>query len=199
VGARRLLEHFESLERLFAATPEQIMEVRGFGPKRSAAVAAIARHRYSGAERESLPARATGLPAPGDSETSINDQEEQAVADNPPQTTDEQRDTLQNISENDDSAIAELVAIRVEEAIDASDLDAKTFALVNLAALIATDGDEASYLLHVGAALDAGASVDEITGVLTAIGPNVGVFKMVAAADPLATALGIRLATEESS
>ncbi|MEA2399615.1 MAG: 4-carboxymuconolactone decarboxylase [Thermoleophilaceae bacterium] len=77
--------------------------------------------------------------------------------------------------------------------MEGSDLDAKSFALVNLAALIATGGDEASYLLHVGAALDAGASVDEVTDVLTAVGPNVGVFKMVAAADPLATALGIHL------
>ena len=74
-----------------------------------------------------------------------------------------------------------------------SDLDAKMFAMVNIAALIATGGDDASYLLHVTAALDAGASVDEITGVLTAVGPNVGVFKMVAAADPLATALGVDL------
>lgn len=116
------------------------------------------------------------------------------MATNPPQTTDEQRDRLQHISDNDESAIAELVAIRVTEAVDASDLDAKTFSMVNLAALIATGGDEASYLLHVGAALDAGASVDEITAVLTAVGPNVGVFKMVMAADPLATALGISLA-----
>jgi hypothetical protein len=45
----------------------------------------------------------------------------------------------------------------------------------------------------VTTALNAGASVDEITGVLTAVGPNVGVFKMVAAADPLATALGVDL------
>ena len=65
---------------------------------------------------------------------------------------------------------------------------------MNLAALIATGGDDASYILHIGAALDAGASVDEVTAVLTAIGPNIGVFKMVAAADPLATALGITLA-----
>jgi hypothetical protein len=48
--------------------------------------------------------------------------------------------------------------------------------------------------MYVTAALDAGASVDEITDVLTAVGPNVGVFKMVAAGDPLATALGIHLA-----
>jgi alkylhydroperoxidase/carboxymuconolactone decarboxylase family protein YurZ len=111
-----------------------------------------------------------------------------------PQTTDQQRDSLQHISDNDDSAIANLVAIRIQEAVDASDLDAKTFALTNLAALMATGGDDASYLLHVTAAVDAGASVDEITGVLTAIGPNIGVFKMVSAADPLATALGIHLA-----
>jgi 4-carboxymuconolactone decarboxylase len=116
------------------------------------------------------------------------------MASHAPQTTDEQRDTLQHISDNDEGAIAQLVAIRVEEAMDASDLDAKTFALVNLAALIATGGDDSSYLLHVTAALDGGASVDEITDVLTAVGPNVGVFRMVAAADPLATALGISLA-----
>jgi alkylhydroperoxidase/carboxymuconolactone decarboxylase family protein YurZ len=110
--------------------------------------------------------------------------------------SEEQRETLRDISENDDGAIANLVAIRVAEAIDDSDLDPKTFALVNIAALVANGGDEASYLLHVTAALDAGASVDEVTSVLTAIGPNVGVFKMVAAADPLATALGINLATD---
>jgi alkylhydroperoxidase/carboxymuconolactone decarboxylase family protein YurZ len=116
------------------------------------------------------------------------------MASNAPQATDEQRDTLQHISDNDEAAIADLVAIRVEEAVDASELDAKTFALVNLAALIAIGGDDASYLLHVTAAIDGGASVDEITDVLTAVAPNVGVFKMVAAADPLAAALGVTLA-----
>jgi alkylhydroperoxidase/carboxymuconolactone decarboxylase family protein YurZ len=110
-----------------------------------------------------------------------------------PDTTDEQRDRLQHIHDNDEQALDDLIAIRVQEAVDASDLDAKMFAMVNIAALIATGGDDASYLLHVTAALDAGASVDEITGVLTAVGPNVGVFKMVAAADPLATALGVDL------
>jgi alkylhydroperoxidase/carboxymuconolactone decarboxylase family protein YurZ len=110
------------------------------------------------------------------------------------QGNDRQRDRLHDISENDEATIADAIAIRVEEAVDASDLDAKTFALVNIAALIATGGDDASYLLHVTSALDAGASVDEVTAVLTAVGPNVGVFRMVAAADPLATALGITAA-----
>jgi 4-carboxymuconolactone decarboxylase len=115
------------------------------------------------------------------------------------QTTDEQRDRLRDISSSDESAIAELVSIRLTEAVDTSDLDPKTFALANIAALIATGGDDASYLLHVTAALDAGASVDEVTGLLTAVGPNVGVFKMVTAADPLATALGINLAADRGN
>ncbi|HEV7883018.1 MAG TPA: carboxymuconolactone decarboxylase family protein [Solirubrobacteraceae bacterium] len=119
------------------------------------------------------------------------------MATNPPQTTDEQRDRLRDISENDEIAIADLVSIRVAEAVDSSDLDSKTFALVNLAALMANGGDDASYLLWVTTATDAGASVDEITDVLTAVGPNIGVFKMVAAADPLATALGITLAVAD--
>lgn len=115
------------------------------------------------------------------------------MARNRSQPTERQRDQLQQISDSDESTIAEIVAIRVTEAVDLSDLDAKTFALVNLAALIGVGGDESSYVLHVTAALDAGAAIDEITGVLAAVGPNVGVFKMVAAADPLATALGINL------
>jgi len=115
------------------------------------------------------------------------------------QTTNEQRDRLRDISNNDESAIAELVSIRLTEAVDTSELDGKTFALANIAALIATGGDDASYLLHVGTALDAGASVDEITGLLTAVGPNVGIFKMVTAADPLATALGVNLAADSGN
>jgi len=50
VGARRLLAHFGSLSALFAADAEEIMQVRGFGPRRSAAIAAIARHRYGGVD-----------------------------------------------------------------------------------------------------------------------------------------------------
>ena len=119
------------------------------------------------------------------------------MATTPPQTTDEQRDMLRDISDHDEGAIADLVEIRVAEAVDASNLDSKMFALVNLAALMANGGDDASYVLWVTTAIDAGASVDEVTDVLTAIGPNIGVFKMVAAADPLATALGITLATSD--
>lgn len=117
---------------------------------------------------------------------------------NRPETTEQQRDQLRHISDADDTTIADVIEIRVAEAIDGSDLDSKTFALVNLSALIAGGGDESSYIMYVTAALDAGASVDEITSVLTAVGPNVGIFKMVAAADPLAVALVINLADADT-
>src|SRR3954454_459458 len=35
VGARRLLAHFGSLERVFAARPDELLEVRGIGPVRA--------------------------------------------------------------------------------------------------------------------------------------------------------------------
>jgi ERCC4-type nuclease len=52
VGAGRLLEHFGSVRGLAAASAEEIRAVRGFGPKRSAAVEAAL------AYRRTTPARA---------------------------------------------------------------------------------------------------------------------------------------------
>lgn len=46
VGARRLLERFRTLERLVTASEAEIREVRGFGPKRAAAIVQLARHCY---------------------------------------------------------------------------------------------------------------------------------------------------------
>jgi DNA excision repair protein ERCC-4 len=46
VGARALLAHFGTLEALFAADADEIARVRGFGPRRSAAIAALTRHAY---------------------------------------------------------------------------------------------------------------------------------------------------------
>jgi DNA excision repair protein ERCC-4 len=68
VGARRLLGHFGSLHALFAADAEEIMQVRGFGPRRSAAIAAIARHRHGEAADDGATAPAPASAAPSDGE-----------------------------------------------------------------------------------------------------------------------------------
>jgi len=74
-----------------------------------------------------------------------------------------------------------------------SGLDARSYALVKLAALIALDAPPASYLWQVSNALDAGATPEDLIGVLIAIAPQVGGPKIVAAAPELMVALGLSL------
>jgi 4-carboxymuconolactone decarboxylase len=74
-----------------------------------------------------------------------------------------------------------------------SGLDSRSFALVKIAALIALDAPPASYLWQVGNALDAGATPEDLIGVLRAIAPQVGGPKTVAAAPELMIALGLAL------
>jgi 4-carboxymuconolactone decarboxylase len=74
-----------------------------------------------------------------------------------------------------------------------SGLDARSFALVKIAALIALDAPPASYLWQVANALDAGATPADLLGVLYAIAPQVGGPKVVAAAPELMVALGLSL------
>jgi alkylhydroperoxidase/carboxymuconolactone decarboxylase family protein YurZ len=74
-----------------------------------------------------------------------------------------------------------------------SGLDPRGFALVKIAALVALDAPPASYLWQVGAALDAGASPRDILGVLTAIAPQVGLPRVVAAAPEIMVALDLEL------
>ncbi len=47
VGAHRLLEHFGSLQAVFAADRAQLLEVPGIGPKRAAVLHRLFRHRAS--------------------------------------------------------------------------------------------------------------------------------------------------------
>ncbi|MGH3281901.1 MAG: carboxymuconolactone decarboxylase family protein [Trebonia sp.] len=74
-----------------------------------------------------------------------------------------------------------------------SGLDPRSFALVKIAALVAVDAPPASFLWQVGAAIDAGAEPREILGVLTAIAPQVGLPRVVAAAPEIMLALDLEL------
>jgi len=74
-----------------------------------------------------------------------------------------------------------------------SGLDPRAFALVKIAALVAMDAPPASYLWQVDAALEAGVSPQDILGVLTAVAPQVGVPRVVAAAPEIMLALSLEL------
>jgi 4-carboxymuconolactone decarboxylase len=74
-----------------------------------------------------------------------------------------------------------------------SGLDARSYALVKLAAIMALDAPPASYLWQVANAIDAGATPEDLVGVLIAIAPQIGGPKLVAAAPELMVALGLTL------
>lgn len=101
------------------------------------------------------------------------------------------------IAQHDPEALEELVQARAEN-VAASGLDPRTYAMANIAALVALDAAPASYVWQIGLALDAGVTPEDVLGLLVAVGPTVGNAKIVAAAPEIALALGIDLEAVEA-
>lgn len=99
---------------------------------------------------------------------------------------------LASLALGDPELLGEGLQLR-RELQERSGLDARTFALVKIAALIALDAPPASYLWQVGNAIEAGATPGELLGVLRAVAPQVGLPRIVAAAPELMAALGLDL------
>ena len=97
--------------------------------------------------------------------------------------------TLRRLTTNDEHFLSEHMSL--EATCDpACGLDARTRALVRLAAVITMEGPGPSYGWTVTDALSSGATPEEIVGVLLAIAPVVGVARVVAAAPRLGLAIG---------
>lgn len=73
--------------------------------------------------------------------------------------------------------------------IEVSGLDARTHAMVCLAALIVGGGRVTAYDQHVATALDHGVTPDEIAGVLVALIPTAGAARVTAAAPAIRAAI----------
>jgi len=106
-------------------------------------------------------------------------------------------DVLIGIAQHDPSALEGLFQARLDN-LEASGLDPKSYALANIAALIALDAPPASYLFQIGFALDAGVTPEEILGLLVALNPTVGNVRIVAAAAEVAFSLDIDLDLQDS-
>jgi len=102
---------------------------------------------------------------------------------------------LAALAMGDSGVLGEAADLREQLRADSS-LSEKTFALVKIAALVALDAAPASYLFQVRMALDAGATAKEILGVLTAVAPQTGMARVVAAAPEIMIALGLELPAE---
>ena len=100
--------------------------------------------------------------------------------------------TLSGLSTGDVNLLQEAMGLR-EAQLEQSGLDARTFALVKIASLIAIEAPPASYAWQVANALEEGASPEDILGVLRAVAPQVGGPRVVAAAPEIMIALGLSL------
>ena len=79
------------------------------------------------------------------------------------------------------------------------ELDPATLLLVRLAALASVDAPAASYLLHVGPAVESGVKLDDVQDVLVAIAPIIGSPHVLRAAGAITEALGVAIAITEAA
>jgi 4-carboxymuconolactone decarboxylase len=105
---------------------------------------------------------------------------------------DSTREMLGALALGDPDLLAAGLEVRTEFQ-ERSGLDPRSYALVKLAAIMALDAPPASYLWQVANAIDAGATPEDLVGVLIAIAPQIGGPKLVAAAPELMVALGLTL------
>ena len=99
---------------------------------------------------------------------------------------------LRRLALHDEECIASVLAMDLGDD-GGRCLDAKTHALVRLGALLALGAAPVSYHWNVGAALDAGATPEEILGVLIAVAPISGIARVVEATPDVALSMGYDL------
>jgi alkylhydroperoxidase/carboxymuconolactone decarboxylase family protein YurZ len=107
-------------------------------------------------------------------------------------TSDKTYRQLAGISAGRQDVLADVLDIH-ESSPEGSELDARTFALVRIAALIALDAPPASYARQIGDAEAAAVSAADIVGVLKAVAVQVGAPRVVAAAPEVMLSLGLSL------
>jgi 4-carboxymuconolactone decarboxylase len=109
---------------------------------------------------------------------------------------DEVERLLRRLALNDEESVGQ-VLLGVGEHASPTALDRKVDLLVQLGALLALGGSTSSLRPTVERAIEAGANESEIVEVLLAVGPAVGLARVVAAAPRLATALGYEIDADE--
>ncbi len=103
---------------------------------------------------------------------------------------------LRRLALNDEESVGMVLASGLESDADAT-LRPKVDLLVRLGALLALGAATSSLRATVERAIAAGATEAEIVGVLIAVGPAVGLARVVSTAPKLARAIGYDLGDDE--
>ena len=90
-----------------------------------------------------------------------------------------------------ESPVLDTLAAMTAESVARCGLDANSLLAARIAALVAVDAPAASYLMHVGPAMDAGVTVEQIQNILVAVAPIVGTPRTLSAALNITESLGI--------
>ena len=99
---------------------------------------------------------------------------------------------LRGLASYDASNLEALLEMRVENQL-ASGLDPRTYGIVKIAGLVGMNGPAASYAWQIGVAREFGVTNDDITGVLIALAPTIGMARVVSAATEMSLAMGVDL------
>jgi alkylhydroperoxidase/carboxymuconolactone decarboxylase family protein YurZ len=91
-------------------------------------------------------------------------------------------DTVLDRVAQGDTPILDTVFAMHLDALERSGLDMRSYVLTRLAALVALDAPPVSYVVTLGAAADAGVTLEDAQSVLIAIAPLVGTARITAAA-----------------
>ena len=93
--------------------------------------------------------------------------------------------------------VLDLLAAMNAASLEATSLDPETLMLVRIAALVAVDAPEFSYLANLSVAEELDIDPDRVRGVLTAVAPIVGTARVAAATGKIVRALAIAIETAE--
>lgn len=74
------------------------------------------------------------------------------------------------------------------------ELDPATMLMVRLAALVAVDAPPASYLMHIGPAVESGITLEQVQDVLITVAPITGAPRVLSATRKITDALGFAIA-----
>lgn len=93
--------------------------------------------------------------------------------------------------------VLDTIAAMTVDSIERCGLDDNALLMTRIAALAAMDAPTISYAAHIGPALQAGLTSEQLQDVLVAIAPVVGTARVMAAASNITEALGIAIAVAE--
>jgi alkylhydroperoxidase/carboxymuconolactone decarboxylase family protein YurZ len=102
-------------------------------------------------------------------------------------------------TESSERPVLDTLVAMTAESVARCELDANSLVAARIAALAAVDAPAASYLMHVGTAMDAGVTLEQVQNILIAVAPIIGTPRTLDAALNITEALGVVVAVVEEA